>query len=119
MDNVVHLGAQTVVPEYGELVEPWVVDEAGIAQPVDRELGVIRIRDNGSNNANLQYTGVGGQPRETASRQREGSTHISAGLWASSIMKKGLLRGGFQFGEVFLNGRVRFSECHFTQVFVE
>jgi hypothetical protein len=55
VDNIVQLGAQTLVPEYGELVEPRVVDEAGIAQPVDRELGVVRIGDDGSNHANLQY----------------------------------------------------------------
>jgi hypothetical protein len=59
VDNIVQLGAQTLVPEHGELVEPRVVDEAGIAQPVDRELGVVRIRDDGSNHANLQYTNTG------------------------------------------------------------
>jgi hypothetical protein len=59
VDNVVQLGAQAFVPKDGELVEPRLVDEAGIAQPVDRELGVIRIRDDGSDNANLQYTGIG------------------------------------------------------------
>jgi hypothetical protein len=53
VDDVVELRAQTLVSEHGELVEPRVVDEAGIAQPVDRELGVIRIRDDGSNHANL------------------------------------------------------------------
>lgn len=59
VDNVVQLGTQAFVPLDGELVEPRLVDEAGIAQPVDRELRVIRIRDDGSDNANLQYTGIG------------------------------------------------------------
>ena len=56
MDNIVQLGAKALVPEDGELVEPRVVDEAGIAQPVDREFGVIRIRDDGRNNTNLRTT---------------------------------------------------------------
>ncbi len=58
VDNVVHLGAQTLVPEYGELVEPGMVDETSIAQPVDRVLRVIRIRDDRYNHANLQYTRI-------------------------------------------------------------
>lgn len=54
VDDVIELWAQTLVSEHGELVEPWVVDEAGIAQPVDRELGVLRIRDDCSNHADLK-----------------------------------------------------------------
>lgn len=63
VDNVVHLRAQTRVPEYGELIEPGMVDEAGVAQPVDRELGMIRIRDDGSNYADLQYTRISSTKR--------------------------------------------------------
>ena len=63
VDNVVHLGAQTRVPKYGELIEPGMVDEAGVAQPVDRELGMFRIRDNGSNHADLKYTRISSTKR--------------------------------------------------------
>jgi hypothetical protein len=64
VDNIVQLGAQTLVTEYGEFVEPRVVDEAGTAQQVDRVIEVIRImiRDEGSNHSNLQYTRVGVSP---------------------------------------------------------
>jgi hypothetical protein len=53
VDNVVQLGAQTLVPKYSELVEPGMVDEASIAQPVDRVLGVFWIRNDGNNHADL------------------------------------------------------------------
>jgi hypothetical protein len=43
VDNVVHLRAQVRVAEHGELIEPGVVYEASVAQPVDGEFGVIRI----------------------------------------------------------------------------
>jgi hypothetical protein len=53
VDHIVHLGSQARIIEYSELVEPGMVDEAGVAQPVNRELGMVRIWDDGSNHANL------------------------------------------------------------------
>jgi len=63
VDNVVHLRAQTVVTEYSELIEPGMVDEASIAQPVDRILGVVWIRDDGKNQADLQNTKISSTKR--------------------------------------------------------
>lgn len=63
VDNVVQLGAQTLVPEYSELIEPGMVDEASIAQPVDRVLGVFWIRNDGNNHADLQYIRISSTKR--------------------------------------------------------
>ena len=47
VDNVVHLRAQARVALHGELIDPGVVDEASVAQPVDGVFGVSRIWDYG------------------------------------------------------------------------
>ena len=47
VDDVVHLRAQARIVEHGELVEPRVVDETSVAQPVDGEFGVFGIGYNG------------------------------------------------------------------------
>jgi hypothetical protein len=54
VDHIVYLGPQTRVIEYGELIDPRVVDEAGIAKPVNRELRMVGIWDDGCNNADLE-----------------------------------------------------------------
>jgi hypothetical protein len=54
VDDVVELRAQTLVSEHGELVEPWVVDKASITQPINRKLGMVRIRNDSNNHANLK-----------------------------------------------------------------
>ena len=54
VDYVVHLGPQARIIEHGELVEPWVVDKAGVAQPVNRELGMFGIWNDGCNHADLE-----------------------------------------------------------------
>jgi len=52
--QVIRHRAQALVAEHGELIEPRVVNEAGIAQPIHRELRVERIRDDRRNDADLQ-----------------------------------------------------------------
>jgi hypothetical protein len=53
VDNIVQLGAQTLVPKYSELIEPGMIDEASIVQPVDRVLRAFWIRDDSNNHADL------------------------------------------------------------------
>jgi hypothetical protein len=53
MDHIVQLGPQARIIEHGELVEPGVVDEASVAQPVNRELGVVGIWNDGCNYTDL------------------------------------------------------------------
>jgi hypothetical protein len=52
--HVIRHGTETFVSEQGEFVQPWVIDEARVAQPVDRELWVVGIWDDRRNDANLR-----------------------------------------------------------------
>jgi hypothetical protein len=51
--QVVRRGAKTCVAEYSEFIQPGVIDEASIAQPVDRKLGMVGIRDDCRNDTDL------------------------------------------------------------------
>jgi hypothetical protein len=55
--QVVRHGAKACVAKHGQFVQPRVVYEASVAQPVDRELGVVGIRDDRCNDANLREWG--------------------------------------------------------------
>ena len=52
--QVICHGAKACVAEHSEFVQPGVIDKASVAQPVDRELGVIRIRDDRRNDTDLR-----------------------------------------------------------------
>jgi len=54
VDYIIDLWAQTRVAQYGEFVDPRVVDLTGVTNPVYRILGVVRIRDDGGNHTNLK-----------------------------------------------------------------
>jgi hypothetical protein len=52
--QVIRHGAKTCVAEYGEFIQPGVIDEASIAQPVDRKFGMVGIRDDGRDDTDLR-----------------------------------------------------------------
>jgi len=93
--QVIRHGTETFVSEHGEFVQPWVIDEARVAQPVDRELWVVGIWDDRRNDANLRrrefvisYTTKYEEKNEN--KKGGGSkTHMGTGFWAGGIMKKG------------------------------
>jgi hypothetical protein len=122
VDYIVHLGPQAIVIEYGELVEPGVVDEAGIAKPVNGELGVVWIWNDGCDDADLGVElqvrmGVNTTKGFKTTGRAGVLTHISAGFRASGVMEKSLLCGRFQLGEVLLDCLVWLCKSHVVRVF--
>ena len=103
MDHIVDLWAQTRVTEYGEFVDPRVVDLTGVTEPEYRVLRMIGIRDDGSHHTNLksqerchhQFTDVRGFDAKPVRLARE-TTHVCAGFWARSIVERSPLGCVFQ-----------------------
>ena len=125
VDNVLHLWAHARVVEYGEFIEPRVVDEASVAQPVDGEFGVLRIWYDSQNYANLEAT-----KRQYESARKNGQrappcrdsmgdsgTHICASTWAGGIITESLLGWGLQLGKVLLDRYIGLREAHFVHIF--
>lgn len=54
--EVICNGTEAFVAKHGEFVQPWVIDEARVAQPIDRELGMIGIRDDSRNDSDLSVS---------------------------------------------------------------
>jgi hypothetical protein len=54
MCQIIRHGAKACVAEYGEFIQPGVIDEASIAQPIDRILGMVGIRDDCRNDTDLR-----------------------------------------------------------------
>jgi hypothetical protein len=52
--HVIRYGAKAFVTEHSKLVQPGMIDEACIAQPVDRELWVVGVWDDCCNDAGLE-----------------------------------------------------------------
>jgi hypothetical protein len=51
--EVICHGTKAFVAKNCEFVQPWVIDEARVAQPIDRELRVVGIWDDGRNDSDL------------------------------------------------------------------
>jgi hypothetical protein len=69
MCQVIRHGAKACIAEHGEFVQPGMIDETSVAQPIDRELGMVGIRNNCRNDTDLSgrdlfvnsyRTGLGG-----------------------------------------------------------
>ena len=73
--QVIRHGAKAGVAEHGEFVQPWVVDEASVAQPIDRELGVIGIRDDCRNDTDLRGWASLSQEYDQERKKKKGNVH--------------------------------------------
>ena len=87
MCQVVCHGAKACVAKYGQFVQPRVIYEAGIAQPVDRILGVVGIRDDRCNDTDLRGR-MGFVISYDGTREGGGEeTYIGAGFWTCGIVE--------------------------------
>lgn len=107
--EVICHGTKAFVAKHGEFVQPWVIDEARVAQPIDRELGMVGIRNDSRNDSDLSA-----KDKFVISYRRSGrgvtgrsGTHVGAGFWAGGVMEEGFLGRWCELRKVFFHGLVR------------